>query len=324
MKMLVTGGAGFMGSHFVRHLVNKYPEYKIINFDKLTYAGNLERIKDIENKPNYEFIKGDVCDFNFLVYLFKDVDYVFHFAAESHVDNSIGDSLRFTESNTVGTHVLLEAARINKVKRVFHISTDEVYGDIISGSFSEEDKILPTNPYSSSKAAAEMIIKGYLRTYKVPITIIRSNNVYGPYQYVEKIIPRFVTNLIQGKKVPLHGNGANIRTYIYVEDFCNALDLIFRHSKEGEIFNIGTSDEISNLELTRKILSYLGKTEEFIEFVNDRPFNDQRYSVNISKIKKIGWVQKVPFSEGLISTIEWYKNNDNWWKSLSGHPSQGS
>lgn len=315
MKILITGGCGFIGSHIVRYFV-KETMHDIINYDKLTYAGNLENLRDVEGAKNYRFVQGDVCNFELLRDLLKGVEAVIHLAAESHVDNSVGNSLPFTLSNTYGTHTLLEAARVNKVKRFLHVSTDEVYGDILEGSFTEEDKLEPNNPYSASKAAAEMIVRAYYITYKMPVIITRGNNVYGPYQYPEKIIPRFITNLIDGKKVPLHGDGSNIRTYQYVEDAVRAIRLVFENGKEGEIYNIGTKDEISNLELTRKILKEMGFGEEMILFVPDRPFNDKRYSLNLAKIKSLGWRQEVSFDEGLKRTIAWYKEHEAWWRPL--------
>jgi len=314
MKILVTGGAGFMGSNFIRFMVNKYPQHQIINYDKLTYAADLRNLDDIKHKKNYKFVKGDVCNFKFLVKFLKEVDCIIHLAAESHVDNSIGNSLIFTTSNTYGTHVLLEAARLNNVKKFLHVSTDEVYGDIENGSFKEDSKLSPNNPYSASKAGAEMIVRSYHKTYKMPITIVRGNNVFGPYQYPEKIIPKFITKVLEGKKVPLHGSGSNIRTYIFIGDFVNSLDLVFNKGKIGEIYNLGTSDEISNLELTKLILKKLGKDDSYIDFVEDRPFNDRRYSVDISKIKAMGWKQRYSFEEGLNRTIEWYRDNESWWR----------
>src|SRR3989338_11500184 len=314
MKIFITGGAGFMGSNFVRHMVNKYPDYEFINYDKLTYAADLRNLDDIKHKKNYKFVKGDVCNFKFLVKFLKDVDCIIHLAAESHVDNSIGNSLIFTTSNTYGTHVLLEAARLNNVKKFLHVSTDEVYGDIENGSFKEDSKLSPNNPYSASKAGAEMIVRSYHKTYKMPITIVMGNNVFGPYQYPEKIIPKFITKVLEGKKVPLHGSGSNIRTYIFIGDFVNSLDLVFNKGKIGEIYNLGTSDEISNLELTKLILKKLGKDDSYIDFVEDRPFNDRRYSVDISKIKAMGWKQRYSFEEGLNRTIEWYRDNESWWR----------
>ena len=314
MNILVTGGAGFMGSHFVRFMVNRYHNHSIINYDKLTYAGDLRNLKDIEKKKNYKFVKGDVCNLKFLIKLLKDVDCVVHLAAESHVDNSVGNSLIFTTSNAYGTHVLLEAARLNRIKKFIHVSTDEVYGDIEKGSFREDSILNPNNPYSASKAAAEMVIRSYYKTYRLPIIIVRSNNVYGPNQYPEKIIPKFVTSLLENKKVTLHGDGSNIRTYIYADDFSNAMGLVFEKGKFGEIYNIGTSDELTNLNMAKLILKKMGKGGNCIDFVEDRPFNDRRYSIDISKIKAMGWKQNHAFDEGLDLTIKWYRENKGWWK----------
>ena len=313
MKILVTGGAGFIGSNFLNFFTKKYPQYEIVNFDKLTYAGNLENVSEIKNCSNYKFVKGDVCDFDFLVELLKGFDAIIHFAAESHVDNSIGNSLVFTQSNVLGTHALLEAARVSGVKKFLHISTDEVYGDILEGSFDEGHKLAPTNPYSASKAAAEMMVQSYIKTYKLPVLIYRANNNYGPYQYPEKIIPRFVTNLLQEKKLPLHSPHP-IRSYLHVLDSVKAVDLIFHKGLVGEIYNVGTEDEFSNIEVTRKILDYFGKDASWIEDVTDRPFNDLRYSVDFSKIQKLGWRQEIDFDSGLNKTIQWYVDNPNWWK----------
>jgi len=319
MKMLITGGAGFIGSNFARYMVKKYPEHEFTVFDKLTYAGNLENILEIRDKQNYKFVRGDVCDLNFLTYILKDTDVVFHLAAESHVDNSIGNSLEFTKTNAYGTHVLMEAAHLNKIKRFIHVSTDEVYGDITEGSFKEDAKLVPNNPYSASKAAAEMIVRGYYTTYKLPIIITRGNNVYGPHQYPEKIISRFICNLILDRKVPLHGEGKNIRTYIYVDDVSTALDAVFNKGEIGEIYNIGTHDEISNLELTKMLINKLGKTEDYILHVPDRPFNDRRYSLDLSKINSLGWKQETGFEQGIDKAIEWYKRNVTWWLKLLNH-----
>ena len=313
MRLLITGGAGFMGSNFVRFIANKYPEYEIINYDKLTYAGDLRNLDEIKSKKNYSFVKGDVCDFKLLMKILKDVDSVVHLAAESHVDNSIGNSLIFTMSNTYGTHVLLEAARLNKIKRFIHVSTDEVYGDIEKGSFKEDSILSPNNPYSASKAGAEMIARSYYKTYNMPLVIVRSNNVFGQYQYPEKIMPKFITNLLQDKKIPIHGDGSNIRTYIYIEDFSSALDAVFNKGKLGEIYNIGTSDEISNLDLAKLIIRKMEKKESCIGFVKDRPFNDKRYSIDTKKIKALGWKNQHSFENGLDRTLRWYKDNKKWW-----------
>jgi dTDP-glucose 4,6-dehydratase len=314
MNILITGGAGFIGSNFVRFMVEKYPESMIINYDKLTYASDLKNLQGIKDRKNYKFVKGDICDFKLLEKTLKNVDCVIHLAAESHVDNSIGNSLVFTMSNTYGTHVLLEASRLNKVKKVIHVSTDEVYGDIETGSFKENDSLNPNNPYSASKAAAEMIVRSYYKTYKLPNIIVRGNNVYGQFQFPEKIIPRFITSLLEGKKVPLHGDGSNIRTYIYIKDFLNALDVVFNNGAYGEIYNIGTADEISNIELTKLILKKLNKDQSYINFTTDRPFNDKRYSIDLTKISSLGWRQQYSLQQGLIETIEWYRQNKDWWE----------
>lgn len=315
-KIVVTGAAGFMGSHFLRLMVNKHPECNFINLDKLTYAGNLDNVQDLDGKPNYEFILGDICDSSFMNYLLKDTDVVFHFAAESHVDNSIEGSLDFTKANTFGTHVLLEAAKKNSVKEIVYISTDEIYGEVLEGASKETDLLCPTNPYAASKAAAEMIIKGYEKTYNLPIKIVRGSNNLGPFQYPEKIVSCFATLLLQNKKVPLHGSGKNQRTWIYVEDFAKAVEVIFERGKIGEVYNVGTPYVISNLDLTKMILQRFGKDESYINYIQDRPFNDARYHVDSSKLLSLGWTPKVSLEEGIDRTIEWYKKNQRWWKNV--------
>ncbi|NQZ85880.1 MAG: dTDP-glucose 4,6-dehydratase [Nanoarchaeales archaeon] len=315
MKILVTGGAGFIGSNFLRYMVNKYPNYEFVNYDKLTYAGNLDNLLDIDSMPNYSFVKGDVCNLDFLTEILRDVDVVIHFAAESHVDLSIGNSLAFTKSNTYGTHVLLEAARVCKVKKFIHFSTDEVYGDIINGKFSETDKLDPSNPYSASKAAAEMIVQAYSKTFKLPIIMTRGNNNYGPYQYPEKIIPRFATDLMMDRKIPLH-NPNPFRTYLHVDDTSRAVDIILHKGVIGETYNIGTEDEFRNIEIAKKCLDYFGKDESYIEHVQDRPFNDLRYSVVLTKLQNLGWKQEISFEKGFIDTLKWYEENRAWWEKL--------
>ena len=313
MNILITWGAGFIGSNFIRYFIKKYPNYYITNFDKLTYAGNLKNLEWIDKK-NYTFIKGDVCNLDFLISVLKDIDVVIHFAAESHVDVSIGNSLIFTKSNTYGTHVLLEACRVCKVKKIIHFSTDEVYWDILEGSFKEDSKLTPNNPYSASKAGAEMVVNSYKKTYNMPIITIRWNNNYGPYQYPEKIISKFAVLLIEDKKVPLH-SPKPVRTYLHVKDTASAIDTIFHKGELGETYNVWTSDEYSNLEITYKLLKYFGKSKDYIEHINDRPFNDIRYSIDISKITNLGRQQKVPFEKGLEDTLKWYQDNKEWWKN---------
>lgn len=316
MKILITGGAGFIGSNFIRMMVDKYPEDIIINLDKLTYAGNPDNLKDIENKPNYKFVKGDICDDNIVSKIMKGVDLVFNFAAESHVDRSINDSNVFVKTNVLGTSVLLENSRKHNVKKFIHVSTDEVYGSIQNGSFKETDILNPSSPYSSSKASADLLALGYYNTFNFPVIITRTTNNFGPYQYPEKLIPLFITNLLEGKKVPLYGDGKNIRDWIFVEDNCEAIEMASEKGKEGEIYNIGTENELTNIEITELILKELEFDKNSIEYVKDRLGHDRRYSLDCTKIRKLGWNPKHNFIEALKQTINWYKNNEEWWKKL--------
>lgn len=317
--LLITGGAGFIGSNFIHYMLRKYNGYKIINLDKLTYAGNLENLKDIEDIVNHRFIKGDICDRNLVEDIFSNnkIDAVINFAAESHVDRSITDPGVFIQTDVYGVFVLLEAARKYKSKVFLQISTDEVYGSIEKGSFSEEDPLAPNSPYSASKTGAEMIVRSFFKTYQTPILITRTSNNFGPYQYPEKIIPLFVTNLIDGEKVPLYGDGMNVRDWIYVSDNCVALDMVLHKGKIGEVYNIGAGNEKPNVWITRKILEILEKPETMIEPVADRLGHDRRYSVDCSKIEKeIGWKPEVNFEEALHRTVHWYVNNEKWWRPL--------
>ncbi|MBU4292787.1 MAG: dTDP-glucose 4,6-dehydratase [Actinobacteria bacterium] len=318
--MLVTGGAGFIGSNFIRYMVRKSNGYKIINLDKLTYAGNLENLKDIEDIKNYRFIKGDICDRDLVEDIFSSnnkIDAVVNFAAESHVDRSITDPGVFIQTDVYGVFVLLEAATKYKSKVFLQISTDEVYGSIEKGSFSEDDTLAPNSPYSASKSGAEMIVRSFFKTYQTPILVTRTSNNFGPYQYPEKIIPLFVTNLIDGKKVPLYGDGMNVRDWIYVSDNCIALDMVLHKGKIGEVYNIGAGNEKPNVWITKKILEILEKPETMIEPVADRLGHDRRYSVDCSKIEKeLGWKPEVDFEEALHRTVRWYVNNEKWWRPL--------
>ncbi len=316
MKVLITGGCGFIGTNFVKYWLEKYPNDEITNLDKLTYAGNPDNLKDIEDNPKYTFVKGDICDRKIVDKVMKDKDIVFNFAAESHVDNSIKGPLVFTESNVLGTHVLLESARQNNIKKFIHISTDEVYGSVKEGSFSETDTLKPNSPYSAAKAAAEMLVRAYNITFKLPVVITRSSNNYGPYQYPEKVIPLFVTNLIENKKVPLYGTGMNVRDWIYVIDNCEAVDFVSKNGKIGEIYNIGGGNEIPNIELTNSILKEMDKDETYIEYVEDRLAHDFRYSLTCNKIHKLGWKPRFNFETALKETVQWYKNNEEWWRKL--------
>ncbi len=318
--LLITGGAGFIGSNFIHYIINKYPGYKVINLDKLTYAGNLENLKDIEDSPNYDFIKGDIADRKLVNEIFgsNDIDAVVNFAAESHVDRSIEDPGVFIQTDVYGTFVLLEAAKNSSHDNVFlHISTDEVYGSIEDGSFKEGDPFRPNSPYSASKAGAEMIVRSFFKTYGTQVLITRTSNNFGPYQYPEKLIPLFVTNLIDNIKVPLYGDGMNIRDWIYVDDNCSALDLILHSGKIGDIYNIGAGNEKPNVWITKKLIELTGKTEEMIKPVEDRLGHDRRYSVDCSKIKQeLGWDTEYDFEQALEKTVNWYQDNEDWWRPL--------
>lgn len=323
MKILVTGGAGFIGSNFVRYMLDEYPDVRIVNYDKLTYAGNLENLADVEDDPRYEFVRGDICDPQALTEAMEGCDAVVNFAAESHVDRSITGPAEFIQTNVFGTQVILEAVKKLKVERLLHISTDEVYGSIEKGSFKEIDRLSPSSPYSASKASADLLCNAYFVTFGVPVIISRSSNNFGPYQYPEKIIPIFVTNALEGKALPVYGDGLNVRDWTYVEDNCAALDLILREGKPGEIYNVGAGNEVPNIELTRRILEVLGKDENLIEYVADRPGHDRRYSIDSSKVRALGWAPKLDFEEALRLTVEWYRDNETWWRKLKARSEVG-
>ncbi len=317
MRVVVTGGCGFIGTNFILHLLKKYPSYKILNIDSLTYSGNKENLKDVENDPRYSFINEDICNPKIASFI-EEGDIIVNFAAESHVDNSIKEPSIFIKTNILGTHNLLEIARNKKAKLFVQISTDEVYGslNLHDPSSKEEDSLNPRSPYSSSKAAAEMICMGNFHTFGQPIIITRSSNNFGAYQFPEKIIPLFITNLLEGEKVPLYGQGTNIRDWLFVKDNCEAIDLVLHQGEPGQIYNIGGGTEIKNIELTGKILEILGKDNSSIAFVKDRQGHDLRYSLNCSKIESLGWSPKFNFDEALKETVFWYKNNVSWWKPL--------
>ncbi|ODS36697.1 dTDP-glucose 4,6-dehydratase [Candidatus Altiarchaeales archaeon WOR_SM1_SCG] len=305
-NILITGGAGFIGSNFVHHELKKHPGYEITVLDKLTYAGNLDNLKGVMNK--IKFVKGDICDKKIVEKLIKNSDVVVNFAAETHVDRSIIDAGVFVKTDVIGTYLLLEASKKFNVENYIQISTDEVYGSIEDGSFTEESSLKPSSPYSASKAGADMLAHSYYITHNLPVMITRSSNNYGPCQYPEKIIPLFITNLLKGKKVPVYGDGLNVRDWLYVIDNCDAIDTVIEKGKTGEIYNISSGCEKTNMELTKKILELMDKSEDFIEYVKDRQGHDRRYSLNCEKIKKLGWKPKTEFEEGLKKTIEWYKN----------------
>jgi len=315
-RILVTGGAGFIGSNFIRHILNKYDDYQVVNLDKLTYAGNLDNLKDISKNKRYKFIKGDIADAKVVEKSMRDCDTIVSFAAETHVDRSIHGAAEFVRTNVFGTHTLLQAAKKLKVKLFIQISTDEVYGSIDKGSFKETDPLFPNSPYSSTKAGSDLLARSYFITYKLPVIITRSSNNFGPYQYPEKVIPLFITNLLQDKKVPLYADGMNVRDWLYVVDNCEAIDLIMHKGRAGEIYNIGGTTEITNLELTYTILEMLGKDKSSIEYVKDRPGHDKRYSLDITKLKALGWSPRHDFKEALETTIDWYRANKPWWTKL--------
>lgn len=317
--LLITGGAGFIGSNFIHYIIKKYPSYRIINLDKLTYAGNLENLRDIENNPSYSFVKGDIADRQIIEDIFSSekIDAIINFAAESHVDRSIEDPGVFIQTDIYGAFVLLEAAKKYKSKVFLQISTDEVYGSIEDGSFKETDALAPNSPYSASKAGAEMIVRSFYKTYGVPILITRTSNNFGPYQYPEKLIPLFVTNLMEGKKVPLYGDGLNVRDWIYVDDNCQALDLVLHGGRVGQAYNIGSGNEKPNIWITKKLIELTGRNESFIQPVKDRLGHDRRYSVDFSKIEKeLGWKPATDFETALEKTVMWYTQNKAWWQPL--------
>lgn len=321
MKLLVTGGAGFIGSNFIHYWLKKYPKDLILNLDKLTYAGNLENLKSVEKNPNYSFIKGDICDQKIVTQAMRSVDVVVHFAAESHVDRSILDSKVFIKSNVLGTQVLLDAALKAKIKHFHHISTDEVYGTLKLGSsakFSEETSYNPRSPYSASKAASDHLVRAYYTTFGLPITITNCSNNFGPFQFPEKLVALAITNLLEDKKVPIYGKGNQIRDWLYVEDHCTAIDEVLKRGKTGETYCIGAQhQEITNLEVVKKIIKLLGKDDSFVEYVKDRPGHDERYALDWSKInKEFGWKPAYDFDTWLEKTVEWYKKNQDWWRHI--------
>lgn len=326
-KILVTGGCGFIGSNFIRSVLGKHPDWNITNLDKLTYAGNPESLKDVEKKykDRYKLVRGDICDEKLVGRLMDNSDLIFHFAAESHVDVSIKEPFIFTKSNVLGTHVMLESARVANEKRkkegkdklkFIHISTDEVYGSIREGSFTEESPFKPNSPYSASKAAADLMARAYFKTYGLPVIVTRSSNNFGPFQYPEKVMPLFITNLIEGKKVPVYGTGKNVRDWIYVIDNCEGIEFVSQKGIAGEAYNIGGGNEKPNIEMTRSILKGMGKDESSIEYVQDRLGHDFRYSLDCKKADKLGWKPKHDFDSAIRETIKWYKENGSWWKPM--------
>jgi len=319
-SILVTGGAGFIGSNFVQYILRKYSTYKVVNFDKLTYAGNLENLTAVENNPNYVFVRGDICSKEELVHAFKQysIDAVVHFAAESHVDRSILGPAIFVQTNVMGTNILLDVAREVGIERFLHVSTDEVYGSLgATGYFIEETPLHPNSPYSASKASSDMLVLAYQHTFGFPGIVTRCSNNYGPYQFPEKLIPLMIANALNNKPLPVYGDGLNVRDWLYVEDHCSALDVVLHSGKIGEVYNIGGHNEWKNIDIVKLVLKDLGKPESLIQFVKDRPGHDRRYAIDASKIKKeLGWMPGYKFEQGIKETIQWYLNNKQWWERI--------
>lgn len=321
MKLLITGGAGFIGANFILYWHKEHPGDYVVNLDKLTYAGNLENLTSVEKDPHYSFVHGDIRDPKTVTEAMKGIDVVVHFAAESHVDRSILEPATFVETNVAGTQVLLEAARQANVKRFHHVSTDEVFGSLELGSsdkFSERTPYDPKSPYSASKAGSDHLVRAYAHTYGLPITITNCSNNFGPFQFPEKFIPLAITNILEGKKIPVYGDGKNVRDWLYVEDHCRAIDLVLTQGKAGQTYCVGgLTRDISNLEVVRTILSKMGKDESFIEFVKDRPGHDRRYAIDWTKIMtELGWKPAFDFETYLSETIEWYKTHSSWWQDV--------
>jgi dTDP-glucose 4,6-dehydratase len=317
-SLLVTGGAGFIGSNFVHHTLTRYPECRVVVYDKLTYAGNLDNLRDVAEDPRYTFVRGDICDAELVEKVVREyeIDSLVNFAAETHVDRSILEPGSFIHTDVYGTHVLLEAVRKFELRRMVHVSTDEVYGSITEGSFVETDNLLPNSPYSASKAGGDLMCRAFHVTYGVPVIVTRGSNNFGPNQYPEKVIPLFVTNALDDKPLPLYGDGLNVRDWIYVLDHCEAIDLMLREGQDGEIYNVGAGHELTNLELTQTILDMVGKPRSLIQYVEDRPGHDRRYSLDSSKIRQSGWRPRRGFREALEETVRWYTDNRWWWEKL--------
>jgi len=313
---LVTGGAGFIGSNYIRYILGKRNDAHVINLDKLTYAGNPDNLRDVEKDARYQFVKGDICDASLVESLVEKADVIVNFAAESHVDRSIGSPDDFIKTDIFGAFTLLEAARKHHIDRFIQISTDEVYGSIDQGSFVETDTLMPSSPYSASKTGADRIAFSYYVTYGVPVLITRCSNNYGPFHYPEKLIPLFITNAIENKELPVYGDGLNVRDWIYVEDHCDGIDFVHQNGSLGEVYNIGGGNEKTNLEITDYILKKLDKPESLKKFVRDRPGHDRRYSLDCNKLSAMGWKANHDFEQAIDKTIQWYLDNTEWWKKI--------
>ncbi len=318
MRLLVTGGSGFIGANFVRDQLASHPDRSIVNLDVLTYAGNPANLAEIARDPRYTFVQGDIRDAGLVYRLMEEVDAVVHFAAESHVDRSIAEPGAFVSTNVQGTFTLLEAARRAGVDRFVHVSTDEVYGSIAEGAFAETAPLKPSSPYSASKAGSDLLALAYHTTHDLPVIVTRCSNNYGPYQFPEKLIPLFVTHLLQGKKVPVFGSGTNVREWIYVLDHCRAVDFVLGRGTPGEVYNIGSGVEKTNLEITDALLKLLGRDDSWIEHVEDRKGHDFRYAIDCSKLRSLGWAPGFTFEQALRETVDWYRTHEAWWRPLKG------
>jgi len=316
MKLVVTGGAGFIGSNFIRYVLASHPEDSVVNLDKLTYAGNRANLADLEGDRRYAFVHGDICDAKVVRDTLRGADAVVNFAAESHVDRSLMEADAFLRTDVFGVFTLLETVRELRIPRLLHVSTDEVYGSVPSGSSTERDPLRPSNPYSASKAGGDLLALAYWHTHRVPVVVTRSSNNFGPYQYPEKVIPLFVTNALDDRPLPLYGDGRNVRDWLYVVDNCAALDLVLRRGGDGEVYNIGGGHEVENVVLTHEILRLTGKPETLIQRVADRPGHDRRYSVDCAKVRQLGWEPKHRFASALETTVRWYREHEAWWRPL--------
>ncbi len=316
MKLLVTGGSGFIGSNFVRHVLAAHPDDTLVNLDKLTYAGNPANLRDVEADPRYAFVHGDVCDAKLVRDVAHGVDAIVNLAASTHVDRSLMEPDEFLKTDVFGVFTLLEAVKDLRIPRFIHISTDEVYGSVERGSSRESDPLRPTNPYSASKAGGDLLALAYWHTHRVPVLITRSSNNFGPCQYPEKVIPLFITNALEDRPLPLYGDGRNVRDWLYVLDNCAAIDLVLRKGREGEVYNIGGGHEVENIVLTRQILHLLGKPETLIQPVKDRPGHDRRYSLDSKKVHQLGWAPRHRFGDALAATVAWYREHEAWWRPL--------
>jgi dTDP-glucose 4,6-dehydratase len=315
LRTLITGGAGFIGCNFVRHMLRAHPGTEIVVLDKLTYAGRLENLEEVMDRIT--FVKGDICDKDVVAKTMADCDAVVNFAAESHVDRSITSPEDFVRTDVIGVFTLLEEARRRDVKRFLQISTDEVYGSAVSGSFSEADTLDPSSPYSASKAGGELLARSYVRTYGMEVVVTRSSNNYGPFQYPEKLIPVLIIKALRDEPLPIYGKGTNVRDWLHVEDNCRAIDLVMENGRAGEVYNIGSGNEVANIEVAMAILHHMDKPESLITFVKDRPGHDFRYSLKWDKVKELGWKPEVPFEKGLKATVDWYLGNQDWWKPIA-------